>query len=64
MSDELPNNAASSGLNCPKCNYAIKLSLEDLLYKKSIRCPSCWTEFSMDRQSRPSPPEDKDASKE
>lgn len=38
------------GFNCPKCNFFIEVSLQSLLYDHSHKCPSCLTEFSMDRQ--------------
>lgn len=40
-----------SGLPCPECGFFIETSLEDLLYKRSLTCPSCLLELTMDRDA-------------
>jgi len=40
-----------SGMPCPECRFFIQISLEDLLYKQSFKCPSCLLEITMDRSN-------------
>lgn len=36
-----------TGLNCPKCNFQIKFTMQSLLSQSKISCPSCKLEMEM-----------------
>lgn len=38
-----------SGIPCPECSFFISISIENLLYQQSFKCPSCLLELTMDR---------------
>ena len=38
------------GLPCPDCSFIIKMTIDDLLYKRAIVCPSCKLELKLDVQ--------------
>jgi len=38
-----------AGFQCPNCQFFIEVTIEGLLFQKSQKCPSCMTEFTMDR---------------
>lgn len=39
----------NSGLKCPACGFNIKFTMQDLLMKKEIVCPSCHLSLTIDR---------------
>lgn len=39
-----------SGFNCPECGFFVEVSLKTLLFNKNQQCPSCLTQFTMDRE--------------
>lgn len=44
------NQENTPGLQCPKCNNKISISLNDLLFQKDIQCPHCLLKLTMDRE--------------
>lgn len=45
MSQHMP------GMPCPKCEKFIPISIVDLLFTMSIRCPHCFLRLDIDRQN-------------
>lgn len=35
------SNSTSPGLECPSCRFIIRFTIEDLLMRKRVICPSC-----------------------
>lgn len=47
------NNAQNTpGIICPNkaCGHKITVTLQDLLFQKSLKCPHCLLELTMDRE--------------
>lgn len=42
------NNSNTPGLNCPGCKFAIKFTMDMLLYNNEIRCPACGLQMNME----------------
>lgn len=40
-------SSATQGLNCPKCKFTIKFTMDMLLHNKAICCPSCGLRMDM-----------------
>ncbi|WP_028974822.1 hypothetical protein [Spirochaeta cellobiosiphila] len=52
MKAESTNLNTPEGFLCPGCKqFRIKLSLEQLLYKRVIRCPYCGLELGLDKST-------------
>ena len=37
----------SRGLQCPKCAFTIKFTMESLLHSDTVKCPSCGLSMEM-----------------
>ena len=50
MKNKLTDNNQPA-ITCPNqaCNQKFRVSLQDFLYKKSIQCPYCLLELTLDR---------------
>lgn len=44
-----PVNQQAAGFPCPNCQFWVEVSVQSLLYGDKHVCPSCHTEFKMDR---------------
>lgn len=43
-------NQNSPGLKCPRCDNTFPVSLQDLLSSRSLQCPHCLLELTLDRE--------------
>lgn len=48
----LNNPQNTPGIQCPNeaCGHKISVTLQDLLFQKTIKCPHCLLELTMDRE--------------
>lgn len=46
----LPSNQKSPGLNCPQCGHFIPTTITELLSARSLRCPHCRLELTINRR--------------